>query len=209
MSEYKFFRITMPVAVDTAVVGEGFIDDKPEKEFATLPTSIANAALKEQANMRWSEVVKMLQETGSIDVQSILVTTSDRDNSNVAPTQIEFTVKYGADQIVWMHDYVTDASGNTVYGPADLAIANSSGVTYTTATEIAVIERAIATALSQDAYTDQREVYDPTLTTGLAVKFANQFKAITVSPFGTGGTQALRMASVEGVGTFTVAAMAI
>lgn len=208
MSEFKYFRIVLPVAVDTATVGEGFIDDKPEKNFTTLPTTKANAILKEQANARWGEIVKMMQETGSIDVQSIEVTTGDRNNANITPTQIEMTIKYGADSIVWMYDLVTDPTGQTVYGPADMAIANTKGVTYATATELEVIERAVATAISQDTYTDSREIYDPTAVVGL-VKFANQFVDITVQPFGTGATQILRMASVEGVGTFTVTQLAV
>lgn len=209
MSEYKYFRVVLPNAVDTAAVGEGFIDDKPEKNFDTLPSSDANATLKEQANMRWEEILKQLKETGAVDVQSVLVTTGDRDDANITPTQIEFTVKYLSEQIVWMYDLVTDDTGNTVYGPQSLAIANTGGVTYTTATEAAVIERAVATALSQDSYTDQREVYDPTTTVGGAVSFPNQFKSIAVSPLGTGADHAARMANIEGVGGFTVTAMAV
>lgn len=208
MSEFKYFRITLPAAVDTAVIGEGFIDNKPEKNFSTLPTSKANAVLKEQGNMRWGEIVKMLQETGAVDVQSILVTTGDRNNANIAPTQIEMTVKYGANAVVWMYDLVTDGSGQTVYGPAEMAIANSKGVTYTTATELAVVERAVASALSQNAYTDPREIFDPTLAVGV-IAFANPFIDVTVAPFGAGGTHVLRMASVEGVGTFTVTQLAV
>ena len=208
MSEFKYFRITLPAAVDTQVIGEGFIDDKPEKNFSTLPTSAANGVLKEQGNMRWGEIIKMLQETGAVDIQSILVTTGNRNDANITPTQIEMTVKYGANAIIWMYDLVTDDTGQTVYGPAEMAIANTKGATYTTATELAVIERAVATALAQDSYTDSREVFDPTNTAGL-VHHANRFVDVTVAPFGAGGTHVLRMASVEGVGTFTVAQLAV
>jgi len=206
MSEFKFFRVTIPVAVDTAAVAEGFIDDKQSQEFTTKPTLDADGILKEQANMRWEEVIKMVQETGSTDIQSIDVTTGDRNDANIEPTVIAFTIKYGADQLVWMHDLVSDDTGQTVYGPATLAIAGKAGVTYTTATELEVIERAVATALSGDAFTDQREIWVSTLVAGSP---RSKFDAVTVTPFGVGATQALRMASVEGVGTFTVTQLAV
>ncbi len=153
MAEFKYFRVVIPDAIDSATpaTAEGYIDDKDAEEFSTLPTTIANSTLKEQANIRWEEILKMLQETGALDVQSIAITTLDRDDGDVEPTQVAFSVKYGADQIVWMHDLVTDATGLTVYGPALLAIANQPDHTYTTATEAAVIERAIATALARGA----------------------------------------------------------
>ena len=62
MSEYKVFEVTIPVAVDTAIVGEGFIDDKKSEEFSTQPTAIAQATLKEQANMRWEEILKAMKD---------------------------------------------------------------------------------------------------------------------------------------------------
>ncbi|MCK4501335.1 hypothetical protein KAU11_12615 [Candidatus Babeliales bacterium] len=206
MSEFKFFRVTIPVAVDTLIVGEGFIDDKASQEFATKPTLDADGILKEQANMRWEEIIKMIQETGASDIQSIDVTTGDRNNANIEPTVITFTVKYGADQIVWMYDLVTDNTGQTVYGPASLAIAGKTGVTYTSATELEVIERAVATALSHDAFTDQREIWVSTLKGGST---RSKFDAITVAPFGTGADHAAKMASVEGVVTFTVTQLAV
>ena len=208
--EFKYFRVVLPVAVDTATVGEGFIDDKEAEEFSTLPTTIANSTLKEQANMRWEEILKMLKETGAIDVQSIAVTTGDRDAGDVAPTQMAFTVKYGADQIVWMHDLVTDPAGLTVYGPAPLlSIANQPNHTYTNASEALVIERAIATALGQNSFTDEREVYNPTLNAAGSTAFSNRFINVSVTFMGTGGTQALRMANIEGVGSFTVTQLAV
>lgn len=211
MTEFKYFRVALPEAVDTAPLGtsEGFIDDKSAEEFSTLPTTDAFSETKERENMRWEEILKMLKETGAIDVQSITVTTGDRNDGDVAPTVITFTVKYGSDQIVWMHDLVTDASGLTVFGPATLAIANQPGHTYTTATEVAVIERAIATALAQDTFTDNREVFDPTTTGGGAIAFANQFRTITVAAMGTGGNHAVKMANIEGVGAFTVTQLAV
>ena len=216
MTEFKYFRVVLDDAVDTAGldVTEGFVDDKSAEEYATLPSTDDFSEAKERENMRWEEILKMLKETGAVDVQSILVTTGDRDDADVTATVIAFTVKYGALQIVWMHDLVTDATGLTVYGPAnggdnDLSIANAPGHTYTDATEALVIERAIATALSQDSFTDPREVFDPTLTGGGAIAFPNQFRNITCAFMGTGGDQATRMADIEGVGAFTVTQLAV
>jgi len=153
VAEFKYFRVVIPNAIDssTPAVVEGYIDDKEAEEFSTLPSTVATSTLKEQANIRWQEIIKMLQETGALDVQSIVISTTDRNDGDVTPTQVAFTVKYNADQIVWMHDLITDATGRTVFGPALLAIANQPNHTYTTATEVAVIERAVATALSRGA----------------------------------------------------------
>lgn len=205
MSEFKYFRVVLPNGVDTATVNEGFIDDKEAEEFSTLPTTDNFSEDKERANMRWEEIIKMIQETGAETVQDIDVTTSDRDDGDVAPTQIDFTVKYRADRIVYMYDLVTDPTGKTVYGPAtSLQIAAQPGYTYTNATEAAVIERAIATALAQDTFTDLREVYDPTTTAGGAIAFPQQFRTIQCTQLGTGASHAARMANIEGVGGFTV-----
>jgi len=214
MTEFKYFRIVLPVAVDTATVGEGFIDNKEAEEFSTLPTIDANSELKERANMRWEEILKMLKETGAIDVQSIAVTTTDRNDGDVAPTQLDFTVKYGADQIVWINDLVTDPTGLTVYGPAnggdnDLSIANQPGHTYTDVTEAAVIERAIATALAQDTFTDPREIFDPSTGAGGAIAFPNQFRTLACAALGTGADQDARMQNIEAQGTFTVTQLAV
>ncbi len=216
MTDFKYFRVVLDDAVDTAGIpaSEGFVDDKSAEEFSTLPTTDAFSEAKERENMRWEEILKMLKETGAVDVQSIAVTTGDRDDGDVTPTVISFTVKYGSLQIVWMHDLVTDSTGLTVFGPAnggdnDLSIANQPGHTYTDATEAAVIERAIATALAQDTFTDNREVFDPSVTGGGAIAFPNQFRDIACAFMGTGGDQATRMADIEGQGAFTVTLLAV
>ena len=200
MTEYKVFEVTIPVAVDTEAVAEGFIDDKKSEEFATQPTSVTEATLKEQANMRWEEILKAMKDIFQDAIVDIVVTTGDRDDADVAPTVMAFKIRFMSTQPVWMYDLVTDPTGLTIYGPAEANLVSRPGFTYTTATELLVIERAIATALSQDAFTDPREVVDNALT-----RYSNVFIDVTVAPFGTGGTHALRMASVEGVGTLTVA----
>lgn len=197
VDEHKFFEVTITNAVDTQSVGEGFIDNRKPTSFSSYPTTKDLSVDKERANMRWEEIVKMILETGADDVLDVTWTGGDHDNP---PTAVTFKVRYRGDQTVWMTDYVTDDTGKTVYGPQDtLQIAGTNGVTYTNASEAAVVERAIATALSQNAFTDQREIYDPS-----TAKWTNKFENVTAAPFGTGSTQSARMSSIEGVGAFTV-----
>ena len=147
----KWFRVVLDDAVDTAAVGEGFVDDRTPTEFSgSLPSTLLLSLDKERANMRWQEIVRMLLETGSRDVTSVDKTGGDEDSP---PTVISFTVGQDETQVVWMHDLVTDPTGATVYGPASVG---------GSVTELLVIERAIATALSQVAFTDSRQVYNPT-----------------------------------------------
>lgn len=203
-SEFKFFRVVLPNTVDTAAVGEGFVDDRNVESFGTLPASLANSLNKERANVRWEEILKALQESGSLGVSDIVKTGGTVD---AAPTQIEFTVKYESEKVVWIHDLVTDPTGKTVYGPSsDLDIVGSTrNETFTNATEAAVIERAVATALSQPTFSDSREVIDPTTSgTPPAPRYVNTFQTVSVTQLGTGGTHALRMANIEGVAGLTV-----
>ena len=202
-NEFKFFEVVLPNNVDTAATGEGFIDSRNPDSFSSLPSTLANSTNKERANMRWAEIVKMLQETGSSDVIDVVETGGDE---NTAPTSITFKIKYRGEQTVWLYDLVTDLSARTVYGPqSTLQIASQQGYTYTDASEEAVIERAIATALSQNQYTDSREIYDPT-ESGMPAspRYTDKFVTVTVSPLGTGASQSARMTNIEGVSQFTV-----
>jgi hypothetical protein len=199
MTEFKYFR------------GEGYIDDKKPEEFDIVGSPPANDTAvidKLRANIRWELILQFLKETGAVDVTDVVVTTADRDDVNVDPTQLAFTVQYRADQVVWMHDLITAPSGLTVYGPATtLQIANQPGVTYTNATEVAVIERAVASALVRDKTVSREHPLNENVSTEIG--FAGQWKTITVAAFGTGATPVLRMANIESVGTFTVTQLAV
>lgn len=193
---HKYFRVTIPAAVDTAVVGEGFIDDRNIASFDATPlaTNDALALDKTIANLRWAEIVKMMNEIACTSVESIDKTGGDQ---NTVATEIAFTVGFTRDGFLSMIDRVTDITSNTVYGPLAASLA-STGKTLTAATEIQVIERAVASALSQPTFTDQANVVKVSTVT------QDAFEDVTITQFGTGATQALRMASIEAIAGLTV-----
>lgn len=192
----KYFRVTIPAAVDTETVGDGFIDDRKASDNSFTQNSTTNALslLKATANLRWEKIVDALHDTGADAIVDIDKTGGDEDN---APTVIAFTVVYNEGEVVHMYDLVTDTTGNTIYGPANSNLSDLH--TVTVATEPAVIERAIATTLSRDEYKYRREILTPD-----KAKNTRTIDDVTVKAFGTGLTHALRMASIEAVGTFTV-----
>ena len=287
-SEFKYFRVEVPNTVDTAGIGEGFIDSRKVTEFNSLPTQAAatqfeivnggssyvatnpltvqggtsstatvitvdavdggvitqasittpgdytvlpanpvsvtggagtgatfnlifeDIGFKEKANARWEEILKALQETGAFGVSDITYTGGTESS---APTQIDFTVSYRSEQVVFIHDLINDATGNTVYGPSTNLDIVGSQLTYVNATEEAVVERAVATALSRGTYRDSRELVVTVPTAGGSdpdvVRFSNRFLPVQVTQFGGSGNAATRLSNVEGAAGFTVTQLSV
>ena len=197
--EYKFFEVTIPVAVDTAAIGEGFIDNRDVLSFGTMPSTTALSLDKERANARYESIIKELGLYGNENVIDVIVAGGDQDNP---PTEIKFKVKFHNDKVVYYYDRINDPTMKTVVGPASELDKVGINSTVVNMTEEDVIKRIVATALAQDSYDNYRDYYD------IAVpKNIHKFGPITVSPLGTGVTAAARLADIEGVATFTVVAI--
>lgn len=199
MTEFKHFRIVLPNAVDTQAVGEGFIDSRRGRAFAGLPTTFAFSQNKERAFIRWESILHGLAiDSSPVSITDIVETGGSEDN---APSQIDFTVTYKSDDVVYMWDLV--ATGSPIYGPADV---DPESVI----TEILVIERIIANALARDNVTVP-DVFDPTATAGYGtpagasgVRRVIRVENLTAAALGTGATVLARRDSIENQSGFTV-----
>lgn len=197
MAEFKHFRVVLPVAVDTATIGEGFIDSRRTRAFSSLPTTFSLSQDKERAFIRWAAILDGLKlDTSPVSVTDIVETGGSQDS---APSQIDFTVTYKEDDVVYMWDLV--ASGSPIYGPSSVG---------GTATEVQVIERIIANALAR-ANVDTPDIFDPTTTapfgsdnTGIGVRRVIRIEDLTAAALGTGGDVETRRDNIEAQGSFTV-----
>lgn len=200
MAEFKHFRVVLPVAVDTAGVGEGFIDSRRTRAFTGLPTTFALSQDKERAFIRWAAILDGLKlDTSPVGVTDI-VETGGTENS--APSQIDFTVTYKEDDVVYMWDRV--ATGTPIYGPASVG---------GSVTEVEVIERMIANALAR-ANVDTPDIFDPTTTAPfgsdnatIGVRRIIRVEDLTAAALGTGGSVETRRDNIEAQGSFTVTAL--
>ncbi len=199
MAEFKHFRVVLPDAVDTNTVGEGFIDSRRSRAFAGLPTTLALSQDKERAFVRWAAILDGLKvDSSPVGVTDIVHTGGSQDN---APSQIDFTVTYLEEQVVYMYDLV--ATDSPIYGPA--SVDPESVIT-----EVLVIERIIANALARDNV-DTPDVFDPTTTvpfgsdnSAVGVRRVIQIEDLTAAALGTGATVLARRDNIETVGAFTV-----
>lgn len=199
MAEFKHFRVVLPDVVDTAGVGEGFIDSRRTRAFASLPLTFGLSQDKERAFVRWSAILHGLAlDTSPVSVTDIVETGGNQDS---ATSQIDFTVTYPTEQVVYMYDLV--AAGSPIYGPA--SIDPGSAVT-----EVQVIERIIANVLAR-ANTDTPDIFDPTATTPfgsdnstVGVRRVIRIEDLTAAALGTGGDVETRRDNIEAQAGFTV-----
>lgn len=193
MTEFKHFRVVLPNAVDTAgPVGEGFIDSRRTRAFTGLPTTFALSQDKERAFVRWAAILHGLAvDSSPVGVTDIVETGGDQDN---APSQIDFTVTYLNEQVVYMYDLV--AAGAPIYGPANVDPGSAI-------TEAQVIERIIANALAR-ANTDTPDIVDPT---GSPLGQNIRVEDLIAAALGTGATVLARRDNIETIGSFTVTAL--
>ncbi len=200
MTEFKHFRIVLPDAVDSdGPVGEGFIDSRRSRAFAGLPTTFVLSQDKERAFIRWAAILHGLDvDSSPVNVTDIVHTGGSQDN---APSQIDFTVTYPVEQVVYMYDLV--AAGEPIYGPSDVDPGSAI-------TEAQVIERIIANVLAR-ANVDTPDVFDPTTTVPFGsdnsvdgVRRPIRVEDLTAAALGTGADVEARRDNIEGVGAFTV-----
>lgn len=197
MAEFKHFRVVLPDAVDSNSVGEGFIDSRRTRAFASLPTTFALSQDKERAFIRWAAILDGLKlDTSPVSITDIVETGGNQDS---APSQIDFTVTYKEEDVVYMWDLV--ATGSPIYGPSLVG---------GTATEVEVIERMIANALAR-ANVDTPDIFDPTATAGYGVPVGAsgvrrpiRVEDLTAAALGTGGDVEARRDDIESIGAFTV-----
>lgn len=189
MTEFKHFRVVLPNGVDTAPIGEGFIDSRRGRAFPSLPSTLALSQDKERAFMRWEAILNGLKvDSSPVSVSDIVETGG---NADTPPSQIDFTVTYLTEQVVYMYDLIV---AGAIYGPASVGGAE---------TEIAVIERIIANALATVNVTAP-DIFDPTnAPDGQNVRVED----LTAAAFGDNADAETRRNAIEGVGAFTVTAL--
>ena len=186
MTKFKYFEVVLDDALDSAAAGEGFIDPREATDAAfsgTLPSTLALSRDKARANLRWKLIVDALKESGANDVIDIVVTGGTQD---APPTAITFKAVYESDKLVQAYDLITDTTGGTLFGPTGLGAGE---------TEINVIERVIANALSEPV-TKARFVYDPTLLGGKNT-ITKKFEDLTATNLATGATAVIRQTDLE------------
>ncbi len=199
MTEFKHFRVVLPDAIDTDTVGEGFIDSRRSRAFAGLPTTFVLSQDKERAFIRWAAILHGLNvDSSPVSVTDIVHTGGSEDN---APSQIDFTITYPAEQVVYMYDLV--AAGEPIYGPADVDPGS-------VITEVLVIERIIANALAR-ANVDTPDTFDPTTTapfgsdnSTIGVRRVIRIENLTAAALGSGGDIETRRDDIEAEVAFTV-----
>lgn len=194
MTEFKHFRVVLPNVVDPTGVGEGFIDSRRTRAFPTLPTSFALSQNKERAFIRWAAILDGLKvDSSPVSVTDIVETGGSVDS---APSQIDFTITYLAEQVVYLWDLADDPTAPVIYGPASVDPGS-------VITEALVIERIIANALARDNV-DTPDIYDPTSSPlGQNIRVED----LTAGAFGDGGTVLLRRIDIEAEANFTVTAL--
>lgn len=195
MTKFKYFEVTLDDAIDTAVVGEGFVDSRKAEDFDTLPSTLALSQDKARANLRWQQVIESLLESGAVDVIDITPTGGSQDTP---PTDIIFKVVYESDKTVFIYDLISDTTGATIYGPGDFTGGE---------TELQTIERTIANALAVPI-TRPRMVYDPTLLGGKNT-ITKKFEDVIITALGTGATDINKRDNIEAQGAFTVTSVAV
>ena len=207
MTEFKHFRVILPNGVDSAGIGEGFIDSRRGRAFPSLASTLALSQDKERAFMRWEAILNGLKVDSSPVSVSDIVETGGSENS--APSQIDFTVTYLTEQVVYVWDMGIDPAAPVIYGPASVDPGS-------VITEALVIERIIANALATVNVTAPDQ-FDPTLsnafednqtTASLAgVRRVIQVADLTAAALGTGADVEARRDNIETIMAFTVTAL--
>ena len=130
----------------TSTVNGGGVSPCVAREFAVLPTTKAKSLLVSRANLRWRNMINVLQVRSNVRIVNI-VTTYGSDTGDTAITTVAFGLIY--ENADWVPTTGTALDGST-----------------TTTTKALYIQDKISEALNA-TWIEKMTVYDPTSGTGL------------------------------------------